>query len=203
MNRKYFVTGIGTGIGKTIASAILTEHLNADYWKPIQSGDLDQSDSLKTESLILNIHTKIHPESYRLTQPFSPHASARLDGIEINLEQIKLPQTDRPLIIEGAGGLMVPLNDRQVLLDLIKRLDLPVIVISQNYLGSINHTLLTIDVLKQHQVKIEGILFNGPANEESECFILNYTNVRCLGKIPQFGQVNKETIAAAGKYLSL
>src|ERR1700761_8009753 len=109
--KPFFVTGIGTGIGKTIVSAVLVEKLNADYWKPIQSGDLDNSDTLKVKSLVSNPVSKFHPEVYRLTQPYSPHKSAALDGIIIDPEKITIPATANNLIIEGAGGLMVPLTD--------------------------------------------------------------------------------------------
>ena len=113
MSQKYFVTGIGTGIGKTITSAILTEKLKADYWKPIQSGDLHQSDSLAIESLISNTQTKIHPETYRLNHPLSPHLSAKMDGVKIELRKFQVPITENNLIVEGAGGLMVPLKDKE------------------------------------------------------------------------------------------
>lgn len=203
MTQQYFITGIGTGIGKTITSAVITEKLKADYWKPIQSGDLDQSDSLSIQNLISNPKTKIHPELYRLNQPLSPHLSAKLDGIEISLNKFELPQTNNNLIVEGAGGLMVPLNNQALILDLIKHLNIPVIVVSQNYLGSINHTLLTINTLKQHQINIKGIIFNGDANSESEDYILKYSSVEYLGSIPTFKQLNKENIVKAGKNLNL
>lgn len=203
MTQQYFITGIGTGIGKTITSAVITEKLKADYWKPIQSGDLDQSDSLSIQNLISNPKTKIHPELYRLNKPLSPHLSAKLDGIEISLNKFELPQTDNNLIVEGAGGLMVPLNNQALILDLIKHLNIPVIVVSQNYLGSINYTLLTINTLKQHQIKIKGIIFNGDANSESEDYILKYTSVEHIGSIPTFKQLNKENIVNAGKGLNL
>ncbi|MCJ0743134.1 dethiobiotin synthase [Pedobacter montanisoli] len=203
MNNKYFVTGIGTGIGKTVASAVLVEKLNADYWKPIQSGDLDQSDSLTIESLISNSQTVIHPETYRLSQPLSPHLSAKLDEIEITLDQFSLPETTRSLIVEGAGGLMVPLNDKDLILDLITHLNLETIVVSSNYLGSINHTLLTINTLKQHGIKIKGILFCGEENAESQSYILNYTNLPFLGRIPQLKNLDKSGIKEAAQHINL
>src|ERR1041385_3043150 len=150
LKKPLFVTGIGTGIGKTIVSAALVEKLKADYWKPIQSGDLDKSDSLSVKNLISNSITKIHPESYRLTQPFSPHKSAAIDGIIIDPDAIQLPKTNNALIVEGAGGLMVPLNNEFLIIDLIKKLGIEVILVSQNYLGSINHTLLSIYALKNY-----------------------------------------------------
>jgi dethiobiotin synthetase len=203
MNKKYFITGIGTGIGKTLVSAILVEKLAADYWKPIQAGDLDQSDSLTIKSLISNNSTIIHPEIYRLNYPLSPHLSAKMDGIEIKLDQFTLPETENNMIVEGAGGLLVPLNDKHLIIDLIKKLNLEVIVVSQNYLGSINHTLLTIGMLQQYQVKIKGIIFNGTANLESENYILNYTKVDCLGKIPEITMITKPSIREVGQYLML
>ena len=197
---KYFVTGIGTGIGKTLVSAVLTEKLKADYWKPIQSGDLHLSDSLTIESLISNKKTAIHPESYRLTQPLSPHLSARLDGVEIELAKIIAPETENSLIIEGAGGLMVPLNETDLIIDLIKKLDVEVILVSQNYLGSINHTLLSISLLKQYGITIKGIVFNGEENIETERYIQQYTRVKKLGSVPSLIDIDREKIisAAAG-----
>lgn len=203
MSQKYFVTGIGTGIGKTIASAVLTEKLKADYWKPIQSGDLDQSDSLAIESLISNTHTKIHPETYRLNHPLSPHLSAKMDEVEIELNKFQLPKTENNLIVEGAGGLMVPLNSKQLILDLIKYLNLEVILVSQHYLGSINHTLLTINTSKQHHIPIKGIVFNGDENLESQDYILKYTGIKHLGNIPFLENISKSEIIKVGENLNL
>jgi dethiobiotin synthetase len=198
---KYFITGIGTGIGKTLISAILTEKLKADYWKPIQSGDLDTSDSITLGSLISNNQTVIHPESYRLTQPLSPHLSARLDGIEIDLNKINMPLTENDLIIEGAGGLMVPLNEKELIIDLIKKLNIEVILVSQNYLGSINHTLLSVNLLKQYEIPIKGIIFNGDENVETERYIQQYTKIKKLGNVPSFSDIDKEEVKAAGQNL--
>lgn len=203
MAQQYFITGIGTGIGKTITSAIITEKLKADYWKPIQSGDLAQSDSMRIESLISNNQTVIHPETYRLTQPLSPHLSAKIDGIEIELNNFQLPKTDNNLIVEGAGGLMVPLNSKELILDLIKYLNIEVILISQHYLGSINHTLLTINTLNQHNIVIKGIIFNGEENYESQSYILNYTAVKHLGNIPTLKKIDKLNVIEVGKNLNL
>lgn len=203
MNNTYFITGIGTGIGKTVVSSILTEKLQADYWKPIQSGDLDVSDSLFVGNLISNTKTVIHPERYRLGQPLSPHLSARIDGVHITTDSIKIPETNNSLIIEGAGGLMVPLNDKELICDLIKLLGAKVIVVSQNYLGSINHTLLTLEVLKANQIPVEGLIFNGPANHESEDYIKNYSGVRIIGKVPFMSRIDKEHIISAGQHITL
>lgn len=197
-----FITGIGTGIGKTIVSAILVEKLKADYWKPIQSGDLESSDSLLVESLLSNKISKIHPEAYRLTQPFSPHKSAVIDGISIDPEEITVPETANILIIEGAGGLMVPLNDQFLMIDLIKKLGATVVLVSQNYLGSINHTLLSAFALKQYNIPVKGVIFNGEENPSSQEYILDYARLPLLGNIPALGSINKEAISDSGKLIN-
>lgn len=201
--RPLFVTGIGTGIGKTLISAILVEKLKADYWKPVQSGDLDSSDTLTVQNLVSNTISVFHLEAYRLTQPYSPHKSAAIDGITIDLKKIIAPKTDNTLVIEGAGGLMVPLNNQFLMIDLIKQLDAEVILVSQNYLGSINHTLLSIDALKHREISIKGIIFNGTEDSSSETFILNYSKLKKLGHIPHFEKINNTRIIKAGDYLTL
>ncbi len=190
----YFVTGIGTDIGKTVVAAILTEVLHADYWKPVQAGGLDQSDTLKVQSLISNPHSQFHPEAYRLSQPQSPHAAASLDGISIQLDSFHLPDTQRPLIVEGAGGLLVPLNTQSLMVDLISHLGLPVILVSKNYLGSINHTLLSIEALQNRNISLEGIIFNGLPTPATESIILDYTGVDCLGRITEEPEVTPAMI---------
>ena len=202
-NKSYFVTGIGTEIGKTIVAAALVEKLQADYWKPVQSGDLDNSDSNKVGNLISNTNTKIFPEAYRLTQPFSPHKSAALDGITIEAEKFVLPETDNTLIIEGAGGLMVPLNNNFLMIDLIKQLDVEVILVSKNYLGSINHTLLSVYTLNQYQISVKGIIFNGTPEIYSEDFILKYTGAKLLGHLPEYDLIDKNAIKDAGSHIEL
>ncbi len=190
----YFISGIGTDIGKTVVSAILTEALEADYWKPIQAGDLNHTDTDKVKNLVSNKNSIFHKEAYCLTQPMSPHAAAKMDEIEINLNEIKLPTTNNKLIIEGAGGLMVPINDNDLIIDFIKKIDAEVILVSQNYLGSINHTLLSIESLKARNIKIKGVIFNGDENATTEQFILSYTKVNCLGRIKQHPFINKEVV---------
>src|SRR3954471_11310026 len=158
---KFFITGISTDVGKTIASAILTEALQADYWKPIQAGDLDNSDSHKVKRLLSNAKTVIHPNSYALKTPASPHLAAQIDGIRIDLKNIIEPKTQNEhLVIEGAGGLYVPINESETIADLI-RPDYKVIVVSRHYLGSISHTLLTIEALKNRKLNVAGIIFSG------------------------------------------
>ncbi len=198
-----FVTGIGTGIGKTIIAAVLVEKLRADYWKPVQSGDLQDSDSIKVKELVSNTKTRFFPETYRLTQPYSPHKSAALDGITIATESFVLPETQNDLIIEGAGGLMVPLNDSFLIIDLIKKSSAEVVLVSRNYLGSINHTLLSIFALKQYQIPVRGIIFNGARDIYSEDYILKSTGIPLLGHLPEFENLSSEIIREAGKYIEL
>jgi dethiobiotin synthetase len=181
---KLFITGISTDVGKTIASAIIVEALEADYWKPIQAGDVDHSDSYKVKSFISNKKTIIHPNSYLLNTPASPHLAAEIDGIAIDLKQIKEPDTQNHLVIEGAGGVFVPLNGTDCVIDLIQP-DYKVIVVSRHYLGSINHTLLTIESLHNRKIAIGGIIFSGEENKATESIILNKTGVKCIGRIEQ------------------
>lgn len=181
---KLFITGISTDVGKTVAAAIITQSLEADYWKPIQAGDLDHSDSHKVQGYISNQKTVFHPSSYALQTPASPHYAAAVDGITIDLAQIKEPVTDNHLVIEGAGGILVPLNTTDTVADLIQP-DYKVIVVSRHYLGSINHTLLTIEALKNRQIAVAGIIFSGDENPASESIILSKTDVKFIGRIDQ------------------
>ena len=194
MKQQYIIAGIGTEIGKTLISSILTETLQADYWKPIQSGALDFTDTDTVRSLISNSKTIFHSETYRLNEPMSPHAAAAIDGIEIELSKFQLPQTENHLIVELAGGIMVPLNDRETNLDLIKKLNIPVILISKNYLGSINHTLLSVEILKMNNIEVKGLIFNGEQNKYSEDFILNYTKLECLGRVNFEENIDKNVV---------
>lgn len=198
-----FITGIGTDIGKTVVSAILVEKLRADYWKPIQSGDLENSDTQKVKKLITNTHSVFHTESYRLTQPFSPHKSADLDGINIDLRSIVIPETSKTLIIEGAGGLMVPLNDKEYIIDLIQQLNAEVVLVVKNYLGSINHTLLSLESLKHRNIPIKGIVYNGERDSYSEAAIQRFSNVKILGYIPFIEKLDSKTITELGAQLDI
>lgn len=193
--RKIFVTGIGTGIGKTVVSAILCEALKADYWKPVQAGSLNDTDSMKVRSLISNEKSKIHPESYLLSQPMSPHAAAAIDRVQIDLNRFILPSAENTLIIEGAGGLMVPLNQKDLVIDLISQLSAEVMLVSRNYLGSINHTLLSAEALKTRNIKCLGIIFNGEKNGFSETIILDHTKMKFLGRVNDEKIFDKETVS--------
>lgn len=192
----FFVTGIGTDVGKTVVSAILSEALEAYYWKPIQSGDLDNSDSNKIERWTDNV--KILQEKYKLNNPLSPHTSARMDGIVISSE-IEIPNIT-PLVIEGAGGILVPINDEgTTVFDLIKTLNVPVIVVVKHYLGSINHTLLTLDYLKSNDITIAGLVVTGERHEESEKIIKTKTGLEVAIHIPFSENINKDFIIKQAK----
>lgn len=190
--QRIFVTGISTEVGKTIASAIITEALEADYWKPIQAGDLENTDSHKVSRLISNPKTKIHSSSYELQTPMSPHAAAEIDGIRIDRQEIVEPQTENHLVIEGAGGLLVPLNEDDTILDIIMP-NYKVVVVSRHYLGSINHTLLTINWLKAKGYDVS-ILFNGNTNPHTENIILHKTGVSLIGRIDEESKFTRDII---------
>lgn len=187
---KLFITGISTDVGKTITSAIVVEALEADYWKPVQAGDLDNSDSHKIKSKISNSKSQIFENSYKLNTPASPHLAAEIDGIKIDLKNIQEPKTDNHLVIEGAGGIFVPLNEEDSIIDLI-RPDYKIIVVSRHYLGSINHTLLTVEAIQNRGFQVAGIIFSGSENKSTESLILNKTKMKCIGRIdeePYFDQ---------------
>lgn len=195
---KYFITGISTDVGKTIVSAILVEALQADYWKPIQAGELAHCDTKKVISLISNSISKCYPNSFALKTPMSPHAAAEIDGININLNKINRPKTRNNLIIEGAGGLLVPLNNKNTMLDLIQKKD-KVIVVSRHYLGSINHSLLTIKLLQNKGFDV-AVIFNGNKHPTSESIIQKMTGVKTIGRIDEENFFNKSIIK---KYATL
>nr|WP_321221120.1 dethiobiotin synthase [uncultured Psychroserpens sp.] len=188
----YFITGIGTEVGKTMVSAIVTEALKADYWKPIQAGELNHCDSKKVQDLISNTNSKFHENSYALQTPMSPHAAADIENITIELKKIKPPKTKNNLVIEGAGGLLVPLNHKDTILDLIKP-NYKVIVVSRHYLGSINHTLLTINLLKEKGFDVS-IIFSGNEHKTTENIITTMTNVNVIGRIDEEPYFDKNVI---------
>lgn len=189
---RYFVTAIGTDSGKTLVSTILCEALQADYWKPIQAGLPKDTDVVR--KLVSNPKTVFHPEAYSLKTGVSPHAAARIDQITIHIEGIQIPNTGNTLIIEGAGGCLVPLNDKHFIIDLIPLLQAEVIVVSNLYLGSINHTLLTLEALKQRKISVKGLIFNGDPNEESEQIILHHSKLKCLLRIKKEPVINPAVI---------
>ena len=192
-NQTYFITGISTEVGKTIVSAIVTQALQADYWKPVQAGELEHSDTHKVQQLVSNIKTKFHASAFNLKTPMSPHAAAKIDGVNLSVKKIKRPKVQNNLVIEGAGGLLVPLNDTQTVIDLILPLD-KVIVVSRHYLGSINHTLLTIEALKLRGIPVFGIIFSGAKHPSTESIITKMSGVPVLGRIDQEPYFDKNVV---------
>ncbi len=189
----FFITGIGTDVGKTVVSAIVTEALEADYWKPVQAGELQHTDTHRVKGLISNSKSVMHDHSYALRTPMSPHAAAAIDGIQVKLRHIKEPETKNHLVIEGAGGLLVPLNERETILDLIKK-SYKVIVVSRHYLGSINHTLLTLSELRRRGLEVSGIVFNGEAHPSTENIIKKIGLVEEIGRIDEEAVIDKKVI---------
>ncbi len=190
----YFITGIGTDVGKTVASAIVVKALQADYWKPIQAGDLEYSDTHKVKAMVNDETIHYHENAYALKTPMSPHAAANIDDIEINLNQIKRPKTSRPLVIEGAGGLLVPLNSKHTISDLISEHD-KIILVSRHYLGSINHSLLSLDYLQKQGLKNIGIIFSGDEHPTTEDIILSKTSAKCIGRINEEKEFTPQVIS--------
>lgn len=197
--RKLFVTGIGTDVGKTVVSSVLVEALKADYWKPVQTGSFFSTDTAKVQKWVTNTESKFHPEGYLLKQYMSPHAAAELEDIEIKLGSLKIPETNNTLIIEGAGGLMVPLNRTEFMIDMIKMFDAEVVLVIQNYLGSINHTLLSIDALKSRGLKILGVVFNGAPHQLSQDIIMDYCKLKVLGRINKEKDLTQDIIKGYAK----
>jgi len=196
-----FVTGIGTEVGKTVCSAILTKYLKADYWKPVQSGDLDFSDTMKIKNWT-GENTACHPETYRLKLAASPHQSAKEEGIEIDLNNFKIPETTNHLIIEGAGGLMVPLNDNEFIMDLIEKLKVPAALVVKNYLGCINHTLLSMMALQQKKIKLEYLILNGSFPPDTERIIVKNIHQKTkIIKIPHLEELTEEQIETVTEQL--
>lgn len=189
----YFITGIGTDVGKTVISAIVVKALNADYWKPVQAGDLDYSDTHKVKNMVNDDKIVFHDNAYALKTPMSPHAAADIDGINISLSEIKPPATKNHLVIEGAGGLLVPLNDKDTIADLISKED-KIILVSRHYLGSINHTLLSLEFLKQKGFLNVGIIFSGDEHPTTESIILSKTNAKFIGRVNEEKNFTPEVI---------
>ena len=186
---RYFITATSTDSGKTLVSALLCEALNADYWKPIHAGR-------PTDSEVIRLLTKarVHPEAYLLERPMSPHAAAEKEGRHISLDQIKCPLSDRPLVIEGAGGLLVPINKDAFIIDLISYCQAEAILVVNTYLGCINHALLSIEALKNRGIKLRGLVFNGERMPESEAIIEQHSKCKCLLRLPMLKQVNAASL---------
>jgi dethiobiotin synthetase len=187
----FVVTGTDTGIGKTVFAAALAQALRAVYWKPVQSGLDGETDEDVVRRLAPD--ARIAPSVYRLRAPLSPHASARLDGVEIDTARL-VPPGDGPLVIEGAGGLMVPLNAKDLYIDVFARWRIPVILVARTALGTINHSLLSLEALARRGVPVHGIAFVGDAEEETERAIVERSGVRRLGRLPRLDPLDARTL---------
>ena len=189
------VVGIHTGIGKTVAAAVLAEALGADYWKPVQAG-MEERDTATVRQLITDGDQRVHEEAITLSQPLSPHAAAAIDGVRIDYTKFVWPVTDKPLLVETAGGILSPMSADSTMADFVAHYKMPAILIAQNYLGSINHTLLSIEVLRGRGIQLLGVVVNGIRNDPSETFITEYSKVPIIARIPLFEQLDSDSVRA-------
>ncbi len=201
-HKNIVISGIGTEIGKTVCSAIVCEALQADYWKPIQAGELSHSDTMVLQKLVSNNNSKFHASEYNLKSAVSPHEAARRDNKKITISSLNLPQTNNQLIIEMAGGLMVPINDNELYIDYLSENNLPVILVSQYYLGSINHTLLSIESLKKRKIELLGIIFNGDKVQSTFDIIMKHAQTKCLLEVKHELEITPEIISNYARELA-
>ncbi len=194
--KKIFITGIGTEVGKTVISSVVVEAFEADYWKPVQAGDLDNSDTMKVRNWVSNSKSQFHREQFRLTHPMSPHAAAIRDGVQITLDDFKLPQSQNDvLVLEGAGGTLVPVNESgNYIIDLASKFEADVLLVVRNYLGSINHTLMSIEVIKQRGLNLVGLIVTGPTNSDSESIIESNSKVPILLRVEEEQEWNANSV---------
>lgn len=198
---RFFITGIGTNVGKTVVSAVFAQYFQAGYWKPIQSGNLVQSDSIEVAGLIDN-HLRIYPERFRLQLAVSPHQAAEAEGTHIELSDFELPETAGPLIVEGAGGLFVPINDQNFVIDLIQQLQLPSVLVVRDYLGCINHTLLSVQALKAAHIPVAYVVFNGTFNPATRAILVRHCPPKAtIIELPEFEHLNRSEIQKAATTL--
>ncbi len=198
-----FVTGIGTNVGKTVTSAVITEALQADYWKPIQTGTIESSDKDTISELITNEKSKIHDEIYAFKEPASPHLAASLENQTIQLTNLILPDSSNHMVIEGAGGLLVPINSNNFVIDLVNLFDCDVILVIRNYLGCINHALLSIDYLISNNYNLKGLVLIGNFDKLVKSAILNHAEIPVIAEILELENINKEVIAELAKHVNV
>lgn len=202
MAKRYFITGIGTNVGKTVVSAVLTEALKADYWKPVQSGSTEGTDRQMVSALISNSETKCFNEAYCFEAPLSPNIAAQLENAEIEMGKIVVPETTNTLIIEGAGGILVPLNETTDVIDLALKTDAEVILVCSNYLGCINHSLLSIAYLEAKQIPFKGIILNGRFDAPVKRAILAKCPVPVLAEIEELAEISKLSVWTASQHIN-
>jgi dethiobiotin synthetase len=199
----FFVTGTDTDVGKTVVSAWLLAHLDACYWKPVQAGAEPETDSETVRRIANLAEDRILPEAYLLREPIAPHEAARRSGIAIDMARLAPPITNRLLVVEGAGGLLVPLNDEAYVIDLATVLHLPVILVTRSTIGTINHTLLSLEALRRRGVPIAGVVVNGPETPHNRAAIEHYGQVRVIAEIPWLETVTLEALLAIEPELDL
>ena len=201
MSRKVVIVGIGTGVGKTLVSAIACKALGAAYWKPIQTGYLSGKGDRDADEVQKLSACKVYPEAYLFEEPLSPHAAAAIDGKRVDIGQIGVPQHEGQLVIEGAGGLMVPLNESTLYIDLLEKWQFPVILVVRHYLGNINHTLLSVEALQKRKIPILGLVMSGNPLPETVSAIENFSGQPILLHIPELDEVNEEVVEGLAKEL--
>lgn len=197
MSRKISILGIHTDIGKTVASAVMTEALQADYWKPVQAGDLNNSDSIKIKKWISNKRTIVHDEAVRLQMAASPHTAAKQENRQYDFKKFAIPRTDNILFIETAGGIFSPIDEEHTMLDMTAYFQWETVLVCKNYLGSINHTLLCLEAIRNRNIDILALIVNGEKNESSESFICNYAKIDRVIHIPQLREINQQNVLEA------
>lgn len=197
MTRALVVTGTDTDIGKTVVAAGLVAALDADYWKPVQAGLDGETDRETVMRLARLSPDRAHAEAYRLRTPASPHRAAEIDGLDIDTSRLSPPATSRTLVIEGAGGLLVPLNRRELQIDLFARWGLPVLLVASTRLGTINHTLLSLEALRSRSIPLLGILFTGDENTDTQHTICEFAGARSLGRLPTLSHLDSDTLSRA------
>lgn len=190
------IAGTHTDIGKTIVAAVLAEALGADYWKPVQAGGLDNTDTMVVRSLVPE-HITVHPEAQRLQMAASPHTAAAHEGITIDHTRFTWPQTNNTLLVETAGGLLSPMGNDSTMADFISHYAMPAFLVTKHYLGSINHTLLCLEVMKQRGIPLLGLIVSGEQHEPSESFIRQYTGTDKIYYVPQLSPVSRASAAIA------
>ena len=195
MSNSYILTGTDTGIGKTVASAMLVQGLGYNYWKPLQSGIEDGGvDTRRVQKMTDLPDERFLPEGYVLTEPLSPHRAAEIDGVKIDVDTLDIPKSENPLIIEGAGGLMVPITRENLLINQFKKWDLPVILCARTGLGTINHTLLSLEALWARDIKVHGLIFIGENNDDNMVTIKDFSKTKILGHIPKLDEISPENL---------
>ena len=204
MSKKgFFITGTDTGVGKTFFASILMKKYNFDYWKPIQTGKFTENDTLYIKKKLGIENNRFHKPIYTFKKPLSPHLASRYEKISISIKKIKKPNTIKPLIIEGAGGVLVPLNKKNLIIDLIKKFRLPVIIVSKSILGTINHTLMTLEILKKNKIKVFGVVLNNVKNKkegnDNAKSIETFGKIKVLTQISSVNPITKKRIEILSK----